>query len=325
MALNIVNYLLKPVFTYPLSRLLVNEVKIHKLSCVTHSISICSSIRWNKNTQDKELHSDNNILHGKEQIISKLNFECMEHAQPFYKLPTKTLLHVYKVTKHDEKQRYCKNRLYYLSEKLKCPASVLSKHIAQRTFIYNLSFDWLERSLNVLLEMGVTSEGLMRDLWVLKYNSNTIQERLQKVKDMGVVNIHPWMVRCSEDILNRYIEIMQETKSILGETKSTQIYLANRLNTTIEAVNEMCLKTPALKTIRVTKVKHFLDFLISEGFTVEDVANKPRILAASQKTIKQRIDKLRQLGVEDINLNILCRSKKHFNKFCESIESISKE
>lgn len=52
----------------------------------------------------------------------------------------------------------------------------------------------------------------------------------------------------------RYIEIMQETKSILGETKSTQIYLANRLNTTIEAVNEMCLKTPALKTIRVTKV-----------------------------------------------------------------------
>lgn len=47
---------------------------------------------------------------------------------------------------------------------------------------------------------------------------------------------------------------MQETKSILGETKSTQIYLANRLNTTIEAVNEMCLKTPALKTIRVTKV-----------------------------------------------------------------------
>lgn len=43
----------------------------------------------------------------------------MEHAQPFYKLPTKTLLHVYKVTKHDEKQRYCKNRLYYLSEKLK--------------------------------------------------------------------------------------------------------------------------------------------------------------------------------------------------------------
>lgn len=73
------------------------------------------------------------------------------------------------------------------------------------------------------------------------------------------------------------------------------------------------------------QVKHFLDFLITEGFDVEDIANKPRVLSASQKTVKQRLDKLRELGLSQINLNVLCRSKKDFKKYCESIESMSKE
>ncbi|XP_028177468.1 transcription termination factor, mitochondrial [Ostrinia furnacalis] len=323
-----VTYLLKPVLVHFTKRdkLIVNKIITHKLYCLFNPVNSLSTstIKNNFSTLENEENIEQNILSYKEQIISKLSFRCMEDAQPFYKLPIKTLVHVYKVCKNDEKEGHCKNRLYYISNKLKCPPSVLSKHVAQRTFIYSLSFDWLQKSLNVLLEMGVSSERLLRDLWVLKYNANTIRERLQKVKNMGVENIYPWMVRCSEDILNRYVEIMQETKDILGETKSTQIYLANRLNTTLEAVNEMCIKTPALKTIRVTKVKHFLDFLISEGFTVEDVASKPRILAASQKTIKKRIDTLRELGVQEININLLCRSKKHFNKFCESIESVKK-
>lgn len=51
--------------------------------------------------------------------------------------------------------------------------------------------------------MGVTSDRIIRDLWVLKYKSDTIQERLQKVKNMGVEKMYPWMVRCSEDILKR--------------------------------------------------------------------------------------------------------------------------
>lgn len=51
--------------------------------------------------------------------------------------------------------------------------------------------------------MGVPSDRILRDLWVLKYKSETIQVRLQKVKNMGGEKLYPWMVRCSEDILNR--------------------------------------------------------------------------------------------------------------------------
>ncbi|CAG9784517.1 unnamed protein product [Diatraea saccharalis] len=309
----------------PLSMLTLKVSVNHYHKCTLQIAKIFPSILANFQTYASTaqiIHKGNDTV--KEQIISKMNFQTVQHAEPFYKLPVKTLLHIYKVTANDEKHGYCKNRLYYVSSKLKCPPSLLSKYVAERTFLYSLSFDWLEKSLNVLLEMGVSSDRIIRDLWVLKYKSDTIKERLERVKALGIDNLYPWMVRCSEDILNRYVAIYQETKNILGNNESTHIYLAKRLNTTVEAVEEMCIKTPALKTIRVTKVKHFLDYLISEGISPGDIAKIPRILSASQKTVKERIDKLRQLGFQELNLNVLCRSKKQFKKFCYAFESSSK-
>ncbi|CAB3231176.1 unnamed protein product [Arctia plantaginis] len=258
----------------------------------------------------------------KAKLILSLNFKSAEDALPFYKLPMKTLIHIYQTNKNDEAKGFCINRLYYISSRIKVPSEVLSEKLVKRSFVYSLSFEWIKRALDVLLEMGVSGEGILRDLWVLKYHHETIRNRLQIVKNNGVEILHPWMVRCSEEILNRFLSISQETKDILGETKSTKIYLANRLNTSVEAIETMCMRMPALKTIRVTKVKKFLDFLINEGFPVEDIANKPRVLSASQKTVEERIEKLRKLGISQINLNVLCRSKKGFKRYCDSIQSI---
>ncbi|XP_013200678.1 transcription termination factor, mitochondrial [Amyelois transitella] len=257
----------------------------------------------------------------KHEIIKSLNFQSDKDACPFYKLPVKTLLHIYKVTENDEKNGFCINRLYYLAEKVKCPSWILSEKLAQRTFIYGLSFNWLSSSLEVLLENGVSGDRIIRDLWVLKYRSDTIRERLERVKSMGIDNLYPWMVRCSEDILNRYVNISQETKNILGDTKSTQVYLANRLEISPEKVEKICMRIPALKTIRVTKVKNFLDILIKEGFRVEDIAAKPRVLTSAPNTVLQRLKQLRELGLNEINLNVLCRSKKDFNKYVEALTS----
>lgn len=51
--------------------------------------------------------------------------------------------------------------------------------------------------------MGVPGDRILKDLWVLNYDPDTIMQRLQLVKDKGVENIYPWMVRCTEDILYR--------------------------------------------------------------------------------------------------------------------------
>ncbi|XP_013133846.1 PREDICTED: uncharacterized protein LOC106099749 isoform X2 [Papilio polytes] len=287
------------------------------------TIKSCNS--WSTIDQRHKTHKvhrsdsgDGDFDTSKLKLISKLNLS-EEDALPFSKLPTRSLLQIYNCTKSDEKMGFCKNRLYYISSRLKCRPDMLRESLAKRTFIYNLPFDWLESSLNVLL---VSSERILRDLWVLKYHPKTIQERLQKVKSMGVETLYPWMVRCTEQILNRYIEILKETKTILGENQSTQLYLANRLNVSPKYVEEMCEKVPALRTIRVTKLKSFLDFLISEGFTIEDIARRPRVLIASQKTVQQRLEKLRSLGLKEINLNTVSRSRKDFKKYFVSLESV---
>ncbi|CAG4990595.1 unnamed protein product [Parnassius apollo] len=293
---------------------------------VKKSVSTNFQINWYKNIEkiknkyEDENHSD--LDNSKTKLILLLNFECKEDAVPFHKLSHRTLLQIYKRTKDDEQKGYCKNRLYYLSSRLNCPPKQLAELLPKRTFLYNLSFEWLENSLNVLLDFGVSPDRILRDLWVLKYHHETINERLLRVKNLGIENLYPWMVRCTENILNRYIEISQQTKNILGEDESTQVYLAKRLNISLEEIEEICVKIPSLKTIRVTKLKPFLDFLISEGFSLEDIARKPRVLTASQNTVKQRLDQLRHLGLKSINLNILSRGRKDFKKYYTSLQSV---
>lgn len=55
----------------------------------------------------------------KEKIIQTLNFHCYNDASPFYSLPLKTLLQIYKTTQKDKKDGFCENRLYYISNKIK--------------------------------------------------------------------------------------------------------------------------------------------------------------------------------------------------------------
>lgn len=72
-----------------------------------------------------------------------------------------------------------------------------------------------------------------------------------------------WLLSCFLPFPCRYIAISQETKNILGDNKSSQLYLADRLNTTPEVVEDICARIPALKTIRVTKVCNFLSIILN--------------------------------------------------------------
>ncbi|KOB74688.1 Mitochondrial transcription termination factor, partial [Operophtera brumata] len=170
----------------------------------------------------------------KARIILSLNFKSTDDSLPFFGLPLKQLVQIQKTTKNDKREKFCENRLYYISSKIN-------------------------------VKKGVTGDRILRDLWVLKYKHETIAARLEQVQAMGVDTLYPWMI------------------------------------------------------------KKFLDFLIDEGFNVEDIVEKPRVLASSQKTIKYRLDKLRNLGLHDINLNTLCRSRKGFQKYYASLETIMKD
>lgn len=59
------------------------------------------------------------------------------------------------------------------------------------------------KGFSSLPDMGVSPERILRDLWVLKYNHKTIHERLARIKSLGIKTLCPWMVRCTEQILER--------------------------------------------------------------------------------------------------------------------------
>lgn len=87
----------------------------------------------------------------KNKLIRKMNFQNPNDGAPFYNLSVASLLRINKITQKDNLKGFCKNRLYYIAEQIRCEPSTLSVLIVKRMFIYQLSFDWLEKSLKVLL------------------------------------------------------------------------------------------------------------------------------------------------------------------------------
>lgn len=54
----------------------------------------------------------------KNKIIQQMNFKCDEDARPFYKISESSLLMILKITKLDERRGFCKNRLYFIADKI---------------------------------------------------------------------------------------------------------------------------------------------------------------------------------------------------------------
>lgn len=90
----------------------------------------------------------------KKKIIDQLNFKSEDDALPFFNLPVKSLLQVYKTTKNDEEKRFCTNRLYYLSDRLEvCVTNFYLNNISiKKQFIYKInrclllfSVNWLQK------------------------------------------------------------------------------------------------------------------------------------------------------------------------------------
>lgn len=53
-------------------------------------------------------------------------------------------------------------------------------------------------------DYGITAEEIKKDLWVLRYNSDTIKHRLDIAKQINIDKIKTWMVRCKPEIFDVY-------------------------------------------------------------------------------------------------------------------------
>lgn len=53
------------------------------------------------------------------------------------------------------------------------------------------------------LEYGISHEDILKDLWVLKYSIENIQNRLRIANDSHIENIKTWMVRAPPDVFEK--------------------------------------------------------------------------------------------------------------------------
>ena len=117
-------------------------------------------------------------------------------------------------------------------------------------------------------------------------------------------------------ILNRSLQISLDELEVLGDKTSVAEYVGERLGFTADEAQAIMNKHPQVNTVRVTKIKEVLDYLLNEAnFTRYEIAQVPRVLCHSLETTKQRLEELKQYGCRPSSLVIVCRSKREYEKF----------
>lgn len=72
-------------------------------------------------------------------------------------------------------------------------------------FLFEIELELLKRKLNMLLSNNVSPENIVRDFAVLARSENVIKERLTFLAQCEIKRVMPWMIKCDENILTRWV------------------------------------------------------------------------------------------------------------------------
>ncbi|KAJ6639694.1 Transcription termination factor, mitochondrial [Pseudolycoriella hygida] len=266
------------------------------------------------------------------KILQDMEPKNINDFIPLIGVSTAKLLKLKKRAKREEDFVPNKHRIYYMSsvmnvravtgiEKyLKIEASIVAKFISQRLFVLDIPFETLDNALNLLLRY-IAPMDILKDLWAFRYPLEQIEDRLILAQQGQKNKLMPWMIRCPESKLLKSIKITAESKAIMGNDTTVE-YLAERLGYSIAETDLVMRKHPQVFTVRVTRMKKMLDYLLGEArFTKEDIAKTPRIFCHSLVTTKKRLEELNSMGCRPLSLTILCKSANNYEKFVRNWEN----
>lgn len=146
------------------------------------------------------------------------------------------------------------NRIYFFAKRLNVEPALVSKYFSSHMFIFDIDWLMLEENLEIMLEYKVEPIALLRDLWAFKYFPKSIRTRFDRCISAQKVNLKPWMVRCTEEILDRSLTLTKESNSVLGDTTVLD-YLSERLGFDIDIMRSITSKHVAVLTSRGTRVR----------------------------------------------------------------------
>ncbi|KAJ8951185.1 hypothetical protein NQ314_007725 [Rhamnusium bicolor] len=170
---------------------------------------------------------------------------------------------------------------------------------------------------------GITNEDIIKDLWVLRYSTSIIKERMTLAKDDNIETFKTWMVRAQPEIFETYVKRRSDTKLILGDNSLAE-YLSERLECTEEVAKYLISKLPALQSKSLKKMNEMIDFLFAHGFKPIHICRVPKILLHSVDTTRNRLRELEAQGMHLDTLYILTKSQKQYMQYYESLTKSNK-
>ena len=211
------------------------------------------------------LNSILDFLEEKLELIEKLQPRDINDFIPLITVSSLMLSRAQKRMQRERKHIPEGNRIYYFSKRLDVNPALVSKYFATHMFMFEVAFDQLVENLNVMLEFNVSSINILRDLWAFKYLPTSIRTRLERCQKADKENLMPWMIRCTEEILERSLTLSQESKNLLGDSTVVD-YISERLGYDIETTKSIVSNHKSVLKVRVTRVRHFLRVLSTTFF-----------------------------------------------------------
>ncbi|XP_054718870.1 uncharacterized protein LOC129228227 [Uloborus diversus] len=228
---------------------------------------------------------------------------------PLLSLPTTSLyLAVKRAREEKVKTNDFPDRISYLCHHLELSSSDLISALTKHPALLTMKFKRLEQKMNILKDAEISTEYIVKDLWIFNYNEKLLANRIQAAQKAGV-EPKPWMLRCSEKFFESMLVKNSETQRILdGEDEIS--YLARKLNCSKEYVDYMMERNKLLKTINIPKLEQVINFLFEKGYTPQEVRLFPRVFCSSVKTLEKKFEKFKQIRKTLPTISQLCISSK---------------
>ncbi|XP_058446814.1 transcription termination factor, mitochondrial [Malaya genurostris] len=227
---------------------------------------------------------------------------------------------------NNEKFPNASNRIYHFADRFEINPKKVAQQFARRLFMFRIPKKNFIENLE-LFATYMNCEDVLADLWAFKYSPKVVEDRINRAGAVRGKKLMPWMIRCPEAVLEKSLQLTKDNHALLGDNETIFEYLQERLGFDSEVTNAIIMKTPAVKHVRITKVKKIIDYLLEElDYTPYDIATNMRILMHSLETTKKRMEQLKEIGCRPQSLIIVCKSKLQYDSFVkEWVESKQKQ
>ncbi|ETN58188.1 mitochondrial transcription termination factor [Anopheles darlingi] len=213
------------------------------------------------------------------------------------------------------------NRIYFFADSTGLAPGDVAAQFARRTFMFRVPKENFLENLKLFLQY-MNREDILADLWAFKYSPAIVAERIERARQVRGKKLMPWMVRCPDVVLEKSLQLTKESGALLGENETIVEYFCKRLGFSPEVANAIIIKTPAVRNVRIMKVKKVIDYLLDElDYTPHDIALNPRILMHSLQTTKKRMEQLKAIGCRPKSLIIVCKSERQYDLFVKEWEA----